>query len=416
VIVPPLPEKPVAQAPPVNRVYPISVSEGYNFDGVRELVRVYELLPDESPDWINTDSFTRNGYYYQLADITRRTDIKHMVREHTETVEIPSETNDLAGVIAGLSQTLDFANEDGYAGVLHLDIRSIEMTQDGSRSTSRTVSETREYPHLSNPDLSLIPQTITANSRDYNLANVEWRTNTVNPIDFNSVAQTYTASATYTRTATSTVATGYTTKAEYNGTLTRIATGDVRFVATFIGTPIVSTVVNRPEPSPAIINAPYCAPDEENKGVGTEVPNVENKDESVGTGTGVPDVDKQDDGNEFNGEPEVEKEIEPIISDSKTVQEDSEDEPGSAFPIWFLFSTIPLIVIIIILSVLAFCFKTKADVLEQESIRDSADALSTRMARIVRKDRAKIAAASDDDPDDFDDDEYYLDEEEDEDD
>ena len=250
VIIPPLPERP-APVTETRRLFPVNVAEGYNYEGVRQLVRVYELLPDERPEWINTDSFERNGYYYQIADIVRRVDISHTVREHTEIIEIHTERNDLAAVIAGLDPAMEFIDEDGYAGILHLDIRSIEMTQDGTRSTSRTVSQTREFPHLSNPDISLLPQTVTVNGRIYTLANVNWQTNTSTAVDFNSIAQTFTANATYTRTAISTVSTGYTTRAEYNGTLTRVSTGDTRFVATFIGTPIVSPIVSRQSGTPS---------------------------------------------------------------------------------------------------------------------------------------------------------------------
>lgn len=254
VIIPPAPDRvnsshmPNSPAPASNtrRLFPANVAEGYNYHGVREVVRIYELLPYESPEWISADSFSRNGYYYQLAEITRQLNIAHTTREHIEVVEIQTERNDLAAVIAGLKTTMDFVDEDGYIGVLHLNIHSIEMSRDGTRSSSRTVSQTREFPHLSNTDLSLIPQTINANGHTYTLANVDWRTNTATTVDFNNVAQTFTATATFTRTATSTVSTGYTTRVEYGGVLTRVSAGDVRFVATFIGTPILGVTINQP--------------------------------------------------------------------------------------------------------------------------------------------------------------------------
>ena len=407
VIVPPVAERPTP-LPATRRVYPINVAEGYNFDGVRELVRVYELQPDESPEWIETDSFTRNGYYYQLAEITRRVDVAHTVREHTEIIEIPTENNDLAAVIAGLEPTMDFIDDEGYVGLLHLDIRSIEMTQDGTRSTSRTVSETRQYPHLSSPDLSLVPQTLEASGRTFTLADVEWRANTSTVIDYNSVPQTYTAHATYTRTATSTVATGYTTKASYSGTLTRVSTGDVRFVATFIGTPVVSPIVNRPassseqqdleqqnheqpsheqesEPS-EVIDAEQGEAEIDISPSGNEIP--ESDMETLASETEMPIVDITDNDSKAS-------EDEPDIAETEEIQEQGEDERSGNIPHWFLFLAIPVVFIIAALVALMLKFKNKADAWERNASIDSADALYSRMASIVKRDRKEISEYED---------------------
>ena len=396
VIIPPLSERPTtATTASTPRVFPINVAEGYNYEGVRELIRIYELLPGESPEWINTASFTRNGYYYQIAEIVRRVDVAHTVREHTEVVKIPTSTNDLAGVIAGLEPTMNFADEYGYVGVLHLDIRSIQMTQDGTRSTSRTVSQTREFPHLSNPDLALIPQTINAGGRTYTLADINWRTNTSVPIDFNSVAQTFTAFATYTRTATSSVSTGYTTRAEYSGTLTRVSTGDVRFVATFIGTPIVGTVTNRPVSCPEIEVVP-C--DDEANG---EKVYLENPCDEVA-------VYEPSNGNGYvnNGDTD-----ESTISEAETVQETYGNEQNGGIPLWLLLLLLPLAAVIAALVLMMLRFKRKADALEQKARDDAASALSSRMTNIVNQDRAELAEAYSDDYEFGDSDENNFDEE-----
>ena len=245
VIIPPAQSPP---PPPRMRVFPVNVAEGYNYEGVREIVRVYELKAGETPDLINMESFERNGYFFQVADVVRRFDVNHTIREHTEEIEIQTDTNDLAAVISRLDTSIEFTAEDGYTGLLHLDITSIEMTQDGTRSVSSTARQVREFPFLSNPDMSLIPQTVTAGGVTYTLANVQWRSATAAPIDYASVGSTFTAVATYTRTARSSISTGYTTRVLYSGTLTRVSTGQTRYVVNFLGTPIV--------PSPALPEVP----------------------------------------------------------------------------------------------------------------------------------------------------------------
>ncbi|MCL1842619.1 MAG: hypothetical protein FWF79_02280 [Defluviitaleaceae bacterium] len=392
VIIPPVPER-QAPAPAARRVFPVNVAEGYNYEGVRELVRIYELLPGESPEWINTDSFQRNGYYYQLAEIIRRVDVSHTVREHREVVKIPSPTNNLQAVIAGLYPTMEFVDEDGYTGLLHLDIRSIEMTQDGTRSTSRTVSQTREYPHLSNPDISLIPQTVSANGRTYTLSDVNWRTNTATPIDFNSVAQTFTAVATYTRTATSNVSTGYTTIAEYSGMLTRVSTGEVRFAATFIGTPIVSPIVNRPAQN-AGGETLACA-DSANGlaavNADTPQPNITgNGGNGYNGSNGNNGSNASINGNGSNGGYNPQ-----ITTEAESTQDSNAITGFGGIPFLPLVLALAGAGIIFALFVLMLKFKKRADMLEQKSYEDSGDALYSRMATIIHNDRKELAGHSD---------------------
>ena len=422
VIIPPAPERQTQTQPTqeTRRLFPVNVAEGYNYEGVRELVRIYELLPGENPEWINTDSFQRNGYYYQIADITRRVNVAHTTREHTEVIEIYTERNDLAAVIAGLQTTMDFVDEDGYVGMLQLNIHSIEMTQDGTRSTSRTVSQIREFPHLSNPDISLIPQTITANGRTYTLADVNWQTNTSTAIDFNSIAQTFTAIATYTRTATSTVSTGYTTQATYSGTLTRVSTGDTRFVATFIGTPILSPIVNRPTVTPSPEQAQQGqATNGGNNGMsngngsnggsynGNDSNNSINAENTVNAGTpnDTPMCETaegryDENGDGYNGLPTVNGL--PSTSNLPTNEMEAVQQPsdnrtndnGNSFSFLSIlpFLLLPLIVGgVTVLVVMMLKFKKKADNLQSKINKESADDLSSRMASIVNQDRRELA-------------------------
>ena len=140
--------------------------------------------------------------------------------------------------------TEEHLSEDGYFGTLSLDISSIEIESQGTTSSSHTARRTREFPHLSNADTSLVPRTITENGRTYNLANVEWRTQSSTAVDYRQIASAFTAVATYTRTATSVSTIGYTTTAKYRGSVSRVAAGRTEFTAHFIGIPIVAGTVS----------------------------------------------------------------------------------------------------------------------------------------------------------------------------
>lgn len=223
-------------------VYPVSVWETRD-SGRREIIRVYELMPNEHSSQIPRDSFERDGFRFELAEITRREMPVYSMREHAETIEVSTQSNDLETIIRLLSPTLEFVTEDGYFGVLVLDVSSIRIESQGTRSNSFTQTRTREFPHLASSDTSLVPRTITENGGTYNLTDVQWRTQSTDAVDYTQVPSRFTAVATYSRTATSTTTIGYTTTAEYRGQISRISAGRTEFTAQFIGIPIVTGVM-----------------------------------------------------------------------------------------------------------------------------------------------------------------------------
>ena len=232
-----------APQPEINHVYPVHVWESRE-DGRREIIRVYELRDDENPAHIRRDSFERDGFLFELAEVVRREIPTHSTRDHVETVELSTQSNDLATIIGLLSPTLDYLTEEGYFGVLALDVSSIQIASQGTRSSSFNATRTREFPHLSTTDTSLVPRTITENGRTYSLENVEWRTQSATAIDYRQVPTTFTAVATFSRVGTRVSTIGYTTTVQYRGQISRISVGRTEFTAHFIGIPIVTPTMN----------------------------------------------------------------------------------------------------------------------------------------------------------------------------
>ena len=144
-------------------------------NGRREIIRTYELKSGERPEDIPRESFTREGWLYELADITRREAASMDAREKIKTVTIDTATNDMTAILNQLAPTIEYQSEDGYVGVLHLNISSIVVVSAGTRSSSFNVSATREYPHLSTNDTAQIPKTITENGRTLTLSNINWK-------------------------------------------------------------------------------------------------------------------------------------------------------------------------------------------------------------------------------------------------
>jgi hypothetical protein len=143
-----------------------------------------------------------------------------------------------------------------------LDIATVTVETAGTKTTGYTVSATREYPHLSAADTSLVPKTITDNGRELTLASVDWRAGNTVTVDYDALPDSYTAVATYTTTASKTVVTGYITTAEYKGTIAKLITGKTVYTAYFAGTLIAPPA---PEPTPEPVQEPLPEPEREHK-------------------------------------------------------------------------------------------------------------------------------------------------------
>lgn len=188
------------------------------------------------------------------------------MRLHAETVEIETETDDFNEIIKMLAPTLEYLSEDGYGGILALDLASVICEAAGYRSSSYTVTATREYPHLSSADTSLIPKTITESGRTLELEDVSWEAQHCATVDYEEIPDSYRAEATYTGTASRTAATGYITSAGYIGEISITVLGGTVYTAYFDGKEIGPAE----EPVKADWDAPPVAGTEETPPIAVE--------------------------------------------------------------------------------------------------------------------------------------------------
>jgi len=242
---PPIPED-MAEA----ELYPSEVQtviEG----NTRKIVKTYILTAGQNPDNIPRESFTRDGWQYTLTDITEKRTSRTDTRSHTETVEINTDANDLNDIIILLAATLEYQSEDGYCGILTLDLSSVNCEAAGHMNSSYTVTAMREYPHLSTNDLSLIPKTITDNGRTLTLDDVSWEVQHYINVDYEDIPDSFRAVAKYTVQASRSVVTGYITTADYIGEVEKTVTGDTVYTAYFDGREI-NPVPKQTEPPTTI--------------------------------------------------------------------------------------------------------------------------------------------------------------------
>lgn len=207
-------------------LYPVEVTEYMEGDSSR-LKKIYVLTPADDPSLIPTEDFDREGQTYTLLDITRQDQVETDTRDYTETVTLESKTKDMDAILPQLTATLEVDTEEGYTGVLTLDTASIQVEAAGYSTSTRAVTAARTYPNLSDADVSLIPKSIEDGGRTLELANIQWQ----------EAGEFYTANATYTGTASSKYATGYTVTAEYSGEVSKTTNDTVTYAALFSANP-----------------------------------------------------------------------------------------------------------------------------------------------------------------------------------
>lgn len=216
--------------------YPVSVEE-YTYGPLDELRinKTYQLSLSDDPNGIPTEDFDRNGRHYYLLDLVRQDEVGVDTQPYTKTITKDSATGDLSAVLKELDGELEATTEDGHTGTLILDHTSVKVEVKGYKTSTRNLSATRTYPSLSDADLELIPKTVTDGGKTLTLADVQW----ANDGTF------YTATAKYTGTASSRIATGYTVTASYTGQVAKTNCEVVTYTAIF-----GSTEIEEPEPSP----------------------------------------------------------------------------------------------------------------------------------------------------------------------
>lgn len=226
--------------------YPISVEE-YTYGPLDELrvSKVYQLSLSDDPSGIPTEDFERDGRHFYLLDMTRKDEVGVDTQPYTETITMDSDTGDMSEVLKRLDGQMEVTTEGGHTGTLILDHTSVTVEVKGYQTSTRNLSASRTYPSLSDADLELIPKTITDGGRTLTLADVQW----ANDGTF------YTATASYTGTASSRYATGYTVSASYTGEVAKTNCEVVTYTAVFGSTEIPSEEPTE-QPEPAETDAP----------------------------------------------------------------------------------------------------------------------------------------------------------------
>lgn len=209
-----------------------------NLNGQQQAIMVYTLLPDQQPEDLIEQDFEYDGYLYAYSGMTKQEQTFNEEKLHTETITVNTGSKDLKDILAELKPTIEF--DDGTShGILALDHETIKTEAAGYKTSSYTVTATKNFTGLASNDSSLIDPTAVKNGRTLSLSNITWSVESTALVGDALVPATYSAVATYSGTASSTVATGYITTAEYTGKVTASGTSSIKYTVTYIGTPVL---------------------------------------------------------------------------------------------------------------------------------------------------------------------------------
>lgn len=203
-----------------------------------EIRKIYELPADADPGFISHDDFLRNNIQYTCSDILQEVVVAEDKKNLTQTETVTSANKNTDTILGLLPQYKDVETEDGYTGTLQLDTASIKTEVSGYGSKTNTTTIVREYPNLSDADLSYIPKTVEENGKTYNFQSVDWQSDNWANVDDYEISNRYKARVTYSGSSTSSYVKGYVTTANYVGEVSKSDISVIRYTVIFYGTEI----------------------------------------------------------------------------------------------------------------------------------------------------------------------------------
>ena len=203
-------------------------------DGVKLLLKTFEVGADISPSALIEANLTQNGVEYELRDITRQTFPDTQERKTvSQSVTVESDSDKTKDILPLLPKSMDYS-ESGYIGQLLLDEASISTEVESTEGYRYAVTDTREYPGLVRNDPYLIPKTVQKSGVTLTLCDVKWSPGS----DYDPNPSSYSATAFYKGSANGSRPSGYTAAATYTGEVVKTVPGNIIYTLVYAAKPI----------------------------------------------------------------------------------------------------------------------------------------------------------------------------------
>ena len=171
-------------------------------------------VPQGRPRRIPTGDFRQSGRVYTLLDIIKEDQTETDTKEHIEVITLKRTPRTWPRYCSF------WAGAGGHNGGRLYRRPDPGLYQHPVEASARTSSHRVRHAHLSQPvqrGCGPYPKTTERGGRTLTLADVDWQEAATDYQDGYDLVVRYTATATYTGTATSKYATGYTVTADYKG-------------------------------------------------------------------------------------------------------------------------------------------------------------------------------------------------------
>ena len=225
--------EPVTSAEVTRTYYPTNIQQKTE-DGVKLLLKTYEVEADASPTALIESGLTQNGVEYELRDILRNLSPDLQEKKNAEQiVTVESDSDKTKDIIALLPESMDYS-ENGFTGQLLLDESSINTEVESTEGYRYAVTDTREYPGLIRNDPYLIPKTVQKNGVTLSLCDVNWAPGS----DYDPNPASYSATAAYKGFANGSKPSGYTATASYTGEVVKAVPGNATYTLVYAAKPV----------------------------------------------------------------------------------------------------------------------------------------------------------------------------------
>ena len=230
---------------------PVNI-ERQSINGSEFVVKTYELPPNSDPATLIEGDFEQDGYIFAHHTTVSEEITATETKSVSEIASVESESKDLEFVLKKFPTQKPY-EQDGYTGNLVLDTGSISTGVASYTTSSRSVSTTQTYPHLTYQDPAAVPQTAVKDGVTLPLTGVSWSVTGTSLAGDSLVPSEYTATATYNKKVSSKVPTGYVSTANYTGEVAKTVITGSKHTVTYIGTAI-------PSPTPKPTHSPTPMP------------------------------------------------------------------------------------------------------------------------------------------------------------
>ncbi|WP_317854279.1 hypothetical protein [Chakrabartyella piscis] len=209
--------------------------ERQNIDGTEYITKTFEATTDiESESLIESD-FTDGGFLFSYETVEKVENEGTTIKAVTESEVVETQSDQLEDIIRLFPQTKPY-DADGFTGELTLNANSITTEAIGYETSYYTITDTKEIPGLMYPDPSYVPQTSLKNGTTLPLTDIQFDVMATSLSGDSLVPTEYKAVGTYSKTFSKQVPTGYTSKAIYEGEVSKNQVDTVTYIITYVGT------------------------------------------------------------------------------------------------------------------------------------------------------------------------------------